>query len=158
MVPPSGRTHVLIIMQMPTRARLTQLLSRILDVLGAQAVSLRLIDGATHELLLSSSSGSSEQPLAEYLATLDFVAEPRQLDVHEALGQYGIEMLLGLPLAAGVASLGTMWVGIEERRPFGEAERRRIGHLSELLVAHLDNVRLDAALRRKVEQLEGESE
>jgi signal transduction histidine kinase len=139
------------------RARLTLLLSCILETSKAAAVSLQVIDGDTRELLLSSSIGGAEEALAAYLSGMGEVREPIQLDVHAVLGPSGISSLLGVPLAAGNGSLGVMWVGIRERRMFTNDEYARIIQLSELTVTHLENARLEHGLQSKVEALEGES-
>jgi signal transduction histidine kinase len=142
----------------PMRARLTQVLSWLLELLEAEAVSLRVRDAETQSLVLSVSSGDAEEALAAHLVNTECGVEIVQLDVHEALGKKGMASLLGLPVPGGGPSLGTLWVAIRERRPFNEREVRRASQFRDVVAAHLANARLDAALRQKIEELEGESE
>ena len=152
------------------RERLEDALKVIMESMNAQSAALLLFDPTTQTLIAAASTGAPDEPLREYVTSLDPSSLPGQitsreeptsvmdaatteLKVSDELRRSGIHSLLGIRLAPRHRLIGVLYIGLSETRAFSAREMRRIEALGERLTLHLDNALLHAEAIEKVEAL-----
>ena len=157
--------------EMPLRERLRDLLDVVMEAMGAQCAAFLVYDLAKAELVLTACVGSA--PLEPYATSVDpksFVGvvamrdEPSQLydakttslEIPDALRQSGVHSMLGVRVPRRDTPLGVMYIGLAKTREFTVREIRRIDSLGERVGLHIENARLVAELRDRIEALDVE--
>jgi len=150
---------------------LRDVLALVMEAVGAPTAALLFHDRERQVLWMAASAGLVEEPLMNYVtdpqggsfvaevaarteettALLD--AETTELTVSDTLRQSGIHSLLGVRLPSRHPLLGVLYVGMTDRRPFSLKEVQRLEAFGAQLTQHLEQVRLEAELRAKVEDL-----
>ncbi|MCY1045075.1 ATP-binding protein [Corallococcus sp. bb12-1] len=156
------------------RDRLKEVLELILEAMGAQSVALLLYEPASQTLVTAASAGAADEEFEHYAATLDPVSFPgtvaaggeetstlpdartTTLTVSSALRNSGIHSVLGVRLPPHHALMGVLYVGISDIREFTSREKTRLQSLGQHLSIHLDNAKLYADLKEKIEDLKAE--
>ncbi|MCU1283022.1 MAG: senX3 [bacterium] len=150
--------------------RLNAALSLVMEAMGADTAALLLLDVKSDELVMSASTGDAHEQLAAHvsarnrasyagtIASSEGVATSvgdvatTDLEVTAELRDSGIHSLIGVRLSVHQRLRGVLYVGTREKRAFTASEERRLESLGDTLAVHLDNARLYAALREKVEE------
>ncbi len=157
------------------RGRPSDILSLVMDAMGAQSAALLLFNPVTDELEMAASVGAADEELERYATSLSsssfagqiaareettavWDAATTGLKVSDSLRRSGIHSLLGVRLPPRHRLLGVMYVGLAEKRPFTAREIRRLESLGEQLTLHLDNARLYADLQEHIDLLRAERE
>lgn len=150
------------------RAGLEDVLSLVMEAMGAQCAALMLFDARTERLELASAVGLAKDAMSSAIhglrsssfvgriarsvnttAVLDAAATP--LEVSGALRRSGIHSLLGVRLPPRHALLGVLYIGVTAVRAFTAREASRLESLGEQLTLHLDSARLFTELREERE-------
>lgn len=157
------------------KQRLKDVLAIVMDAMGAQSAAVLLFDPKTEQLEATASMGAGEGELERYASSLDpssfagrvaagdgttsvMGAAATELRVNDRLRAGGIHSLLGIRLPPRHLLLGVLYVGLAEARAFSVREISRLETLGHHLTIHLDNARLFAALRERVDELDAERE
>ncbi|MDB4968972.1 MAG: sasA [Myxococcales bacterium] len=153
-----------------SEGRLEAVLKLIMDAMDAHTAALLLFDVKTDELIMSASAGDAHETLAAHVSVRNLAtytgrvaslegavtalddAATTDLEITDELRASGIHSLVGVRLAAHRLLRGVLYVGTREKRAFTASEERRLESLGEALTVHLDNARLHAALRQKIDQ------
>ncbi|RKH16172.1 histidine kinase [Corallococcus praedator] len=156
------------------RDRLKEVLELILEAMGAQSVALLLYEPASQKLVTAASAGAADEAFEHYAVSLDPASFPgtvaaggeetstlpdartTMLDVSDTLRNSGIHAVLGVRLPPHHALMGVLYVGVSEIREFTIREKTRLQSLGQHLSIHLDNAKLYADLKEKLEELEAE--
>ena len=151
--------------------RLGEVLDLVMEAVGAQTAAILFHDREQQTLWVADSAGLVKEPLMHYVTnepSASFVAqialqndqttslldvETTELDVSDPLRQSGIHSLLGVRLPARHTLVGVMYIGLTERRPFTLREVQRLETLGAQLSRHLDESRINAELKARVEEL-----
>lgn len=150
------------------RAGLEDVLSLVMEAMGAQSAALLLFDARTERLELASAVGLAKDAMSSAIhtlrsssflgriarsenttAVLDAATTP--LEVNGALRRSGIHSLLGVRLPPRHALVGVLYIGVTAVRPFSPREASRLESLGEQLTLHLDSARLFTELREERE-------
>lgn len=154
----------------PFGSKLRDVLEILLEATGAHSISLVVFDPDSGAILTKASVGTADHELEELAVSLDprslvgkiaASAEPTKvsdvqttdLGVSDALRHSGIHSILGVRLPPGRRLVGVLYVGLRENRPFGAREISRLETLGAALTLHLDNAKLYADLRSRIEEL-----
>ncbi|RYZ38716.1 MAG: GAF domain-containing protein, partial [Myxococcaceae bacterium] len=158
------------------RDRLKEVLELIREAMGAQSVALLLYEQASQKLVTAASAGAADEDFEHYATSLALSSFPgtvaaageetstlrdartTSMEVSDTLRNSGIRSVLGVRLPPHHALMGVLYVGISEVREFTTREKTRLQSLGQHLSLHLDNARLYADLREKIEDLKAERE
>ncbi|WP_426752285.1 ATP-binding protein [Myxococcus sp. Y35] len=151
-------------------------LELIIEAMGAQSAAVLLYEVEGKKLVTAAAAGMASEHLANYAASIEpatfpgmvaaggeetrsvLDAETTSLEVSPSLRQSGLHSLLGARLSPHRALVGILYVGIVEVREFTAREKARLLSLGQQLSVHLDNAKLYANLREKIEALQTERE
>ncbi|MFL5350822.1 MAG: ATP-binding protein [Hyalangium sp.] len=153
-----------------SQERLKDVMTLVMEAMGAQTAALLLYDAKTNQLVTIASVGAANGELEQYVASLGAASfagktaereEPTsipnaattELEVGDVLRSSGIHGLLGVRLPPRFKLVGVMYVGISEERAFTAREGWRLESLAEQLTLHLDNAQLYKDLLQQAEDL-----
>ena len=155
-------------------AHLKAILELIAEALGAWSAAVLLYDAARDKLVTAAAAGHASERLESYVASVSpesfpgsviaggeetlsvLDAETTSLEVSPPLRQSGLHSLLGVRLPLHRELVGILYIGLSEVREFTAREKGRLLSLSQQLSIHLDNAKLYASLREKIEALQDE--
>lgn len=158
----------------PLHDHLKEVLELILEAMGAWSAAVLLYDAEEKKLVTAAAAGMASEQLESYVSSVSPAsfpgsvaaggeepisiqdAETTSLELSPLLRQSGLHSLLGVRLPLHGALVGILYVGLSEVRKFTAREKGRFLSLSQQLSVHLDNARLYANLREKIEALQAE--
>jgi len=160
----------------PLYDHLKEALELIIEAMGAQSAAVLLHEIEGHKLITAAAVGLASEQLENYATSMGpasfpgmvatggeetswvLDAETTSLEVSPPLRQSGLHSLLGVRLVPHRALVGILYVGLAEDREFSVREKSRLLSLGQQLSVHLDNAKLYAKLREKIEALQAERE
>jgi signal transduction histidine kinase len=157
------------------KVRLKDVLRLVMEAMSAQSTALLLYNQMSNRLEVAASVGMADEELERHVSSLDvssfagrvaghekttslWDAEVTELTLSDALRGSGLHSLLGVRLPPRRALVGVMYVGVTEKRQFSAREIHRLESLGQHLTVHLDNARLYADLRNRIDELNSERE
>ncbi|RKH52963.1 histidine kinase [Corallococcus sp. AB049A] len=149
-------------------------LELIVEAMGAQSAAVLLYEVEGERLVTAAASGLASEQLERYATSMSPSSFPGKIaagsdetcsvldagatpfELSPQLRQSGLRSLLGVRLPPHRALVGVMFVGLTEVREFSPREKARLISLGQQLSVHLDNAKLYAKLREKIEALQVE--
>ncbi|WP_141620335.1 ATP-binding protein [Myxococcus sp. AB036A] len=149
-------------------------LELVVEAMGAQSAAVLLYEVEGERLVTAAAAGIASEHLENYATSMSpasfpgmvaaggdetssvLDAETTPLELSPLLRQSGLRSLLGVRLPPHRALVGIMFVGLTEVREFTAREKARLLSLGQQLGVHLDNAKLYAKLREKIEALQAE--
>ncbi|WP_095959123.1 sensor histidine kinase [Corallococcus macrosporus] len=169
-------TSEAILEEEPTSLRdlLKEILALLIEAMGAQSAAVLLYEAEGEKLVTAAAAGLASEHLEQHATSMrpcsllrkvgaggeetrsvsDEATAP--LEVSPTLRQHGLNTLFGVRLPLHRALVGFVYVGLAEVRDFTAREKERLLSLGQQLIVHLDNAKLYAELREKIEALQAE--
>ncbi|GEL75615.1 sensor histidine kinase [Myxococcus virescens] len=153
---------------------LKDVLELIIEAMSAQSGAVLLYEAEGEQLVTAAAAGLASEQLEHYATSINPASFPGRvaaggeetssvldtettsLEVSPTLRQNGLRSLLGVRLPSHRALVGIMYVGLAEVREFTAREKARLLSLGQQLSVHMDNAKLYANLREKIEALQAE--
>ncbi|AFE10327.1 sensor histidine kinase [Corallococcus coralloides DSM 2259] len=149
-------------------------LELIVEAMGAQSAAVLLYEVEEERLVTAAAAGMASEHLENYATSMSPASFPGMvaaggeetssildagttpLELSPRLRQSGLRSLLGVRLPFHRALMGILFIGLTEVREFTAREKARLLSLGQQLSVHLDNAKLYAKLREKIEALQVE--
>ena len=153
------------------RKDLCHIVALVREALGADAAGLMLYESSSGCLVETATDGDGDHAGTPYVAALSpgsfagkvasdqaavRVVDTRRnpLELSPWLRGRGVRSLLGARLFADRELMGVLYVGADQLREFTAGDVRRLDSLGDRIALHLQNARLAARVREKLEQLQ----